>query len=445
MKKFFSMMVVLATAFTFAACEDNEEPSNKPAPTPEKEQLATPVLSVSNVTTTGFTVSWAAIENAANYMVLIDGANSQTITETTVTFSGLTSGEHTVGVKAMAAAGSNYSDSALATIKQAVEGSNDWFAQEVYTRNVPEKGIYDCNCIFIKWSGSNLKSVKYAIMDGTQSENLSDDDVIAQMSFAEGDWIETINSEGFIELSMSDISPNTKVEVAALATDTNTQTILARNVKTTGNALAQQSDYYGTYTATFNKQLIWDEDADGYLAPSFSDCAAYTRTLVMKPYEVSTEQGTVELVMITGFSEIDPEYPALASVDAAGLLYINDYVTVGEADADGYVPTWLSMGEDLAVYAFGKGYIVAPTEDGYSAIGYTGRNNNGEPVKVASMEIYALSGNNINIYADEIPYVLKAGDFTLVKTEAAPERAAAGFKSFDFSNRKSYVTNVTLQ
>lgn len=444
MKKFFSMMVVLATAFTFAACEDNEDPSNQPNPTPnpgDKEQLATPELSVSDVTTTGFTVSWAAIENAANYMVLIDGANSQTITDTAVTFSGLTSGEHTVGVKAMAAAGSNYSDSAMATIKQAVEGSNDWFAQEVYTRNIPEMLIYDCNCIFIKWSGSNIKSIKYAILDGTKSESLSDDDVIAQMSFAEGDWIESINTEGSIELNLT-LNPNTKVEVAALATDTNGQTILARNVTTTGDALAQQSDYYGTYTATFTKKLIWTEGADNSLTPSFSDCAAYTRTLVMEPYEATTEQGTVEMVMITGFSEIAPEYPALASVDAAGLLHIADYIAVAEADADGFVPTWLSMGEDLGLYAFGQGYIVAPTENGYSAIGYTGYNSNNEPVKVASMEIYALNDKgNVSIYGEEF----KAGDFTLVKEEAAPARAAAGFKSFDFSNRKSYVTNVTLQ
>ena len=214
---------------------------------------------------------------------------------------------------------------------------------------------------------------------------------------------------------------------------------------TTGAPLAQQSDYYGTYTATFNKQLIWDEGADGYLTPSFSECAAYTRTLVMEPYEASTEQGPVEMVLITGFSEINPEYPALASVDAAGLLYINDYVAVGEADADGYVPTWLSMGEDLGVYSFGAGYVIAPAENGFDAVGYTGRNGNGEDVKVASMEIYALKGSNLNIYAQEVPFVLKAGDFTLVKTEAAPARAAAGFKSFDFSNLKSYVTNVTLQ
>ena len=442
MKKFFSMMVVLATAFTFAACEDNEDPS--PAPTPEKEQLATPELSVSDVTTTGFTVSWSAIENAANYTVLIDGANSQTISETTVTFTGLTSGEHTVGVKAMAAAGSNYSNSEMATIKQSVEGSNDWFVQEVYTRNIPEEIIYDCNYIFIKWSGSNLKSVKYAVMDGTASESASDEDVIAQMQFGEGDWIEIINSEGFIELNMP-TTPNTKIEVAALATDANGQTILERDMITTGAPLAQQSDYYGTYTATFNKQLIWDEGADGYLTPSFSECAAYTRTLVMEPYEASTEQGPVEMVLITGFSEINPEYPALASVDAAGLLYINDYVAVGEADADGYVPTWLSMGEDLGVYSFGVGYVIAPAENGFDAVGYTGRNGNGEDVKVASMEIYALKGSNLNIYAQEVPFVLKAGDFTLVKTEAAPARAAAGFKSFDFSNLKSYVTNVTLQ
>lgn len=440
MKKFFSMMVVLATAFTFAACEDNEEPSNKPAPTPnpEKEQLATPVLSVSDVTTTGFTVNWAAIENAANYMVLIDGANSQTITETTVTFSGLTSGEHTVGVKAMAAAGSNYSDSAMATIKQAVEGSNDWFAQEVYTRNIPEEGIYDCNYIFIKWNGSNLKSVKYAVMDGTKSESASDDDVIAQMSFAEGDWIETINSEGSIELNLP-VNPNIKIEVAALATDANGQTILERDMITTGDPLATVNDYVGTFTATFTKQCVWDVVEGGNsVAPEVVDCNAYTRTLTMELLDQTEYPG---YVAIYGFSVLSDDIVAFGAVDAAGVLNIINYQQCGDADADGYVPIWLGVA-DGGLVGSQVGYTVAPDGNGgFKAVGATSTYQDGTPFKVQAMEVFAMhETKGVALYTNDFPFTHNAGDFTMVKSDA-PAAQRASFNSFSFAS-KSCVVNV---
>ena len=422
--------------------DETGEIEPKPAPTPEKEQLAAPVLSVSDVTTTGFTVSWSAIENAANYTVLIDGANSQTISETTVTFTGLTSGEHTVGVKAMAAAGSNYSDSAMATIKQSVGGSNDWFMQDVYTRTIPEEGIYDCNYIFVKWSGSNLKSVKYAVLDGTKSESASDDDVIAQMQFGEGDWIETINSEGFIVLSMP-TTPNTKIEVAALATDANGQTILERDMVTTGDPLATVNDYVGTFTATFTKQCVWDVvDGGNSVAPEVVDCNAYTRTLTMELLDQTEYPG---YVAIYGFSVLSDDIVAFGAVDAAGVLNIFNYQQCGDADADGYVPTWLGVA-DGGLVGTQVGYTVAPDGNGgFKAVGVTSTYQDGTPFKVEAMEVFAMhETKGIALYVEEFPFTHNAGDFTLVKSGAASARTAAGFKSFDFSNLKSYVTNVPL-
>lgn len=437
MKKFFSMMVAMATLVSFTACEDNDPVEPQPV---QKEQLAAPVLTVSDVTATGFTVSWEAVANAANYTVIIDGGNSQTITETSVIFTDLIAGEHTVGVKAMAAANTNYSDSTMATIKQSVEGSTDWFSQEVYTRNNPEEGVYTNNMIFIKWTGSNIKSIKYAALDGTLSEGASDDDVIANMSFADGSWIETINTDGFVELQLQ-VGPDTKVEVVALATDNNGQTILERDMITTDPAFATIEDYLGTFTATFTKQCVWSANTQNQVAPAIEECDAYTRTLTIDLFDPTNYPGYVS---IYGFSAMADDVLAIGFVDAAGFLYIMNYQPIGDVGEDGYTPTWLGVA-DGGLVGTQIGYTITPDgKGGFSAVGATSTFNDGTPFKIEAMEVFALneSTGGVGFYVNEFPFTHNAGDFTMVKSEPATASTRA-YSSFEF-NRSSYVVNAPI-
>ena len=82
MKKIFSLMVACAAMFAFAACEEGSENTDKGNNGGgEKTALATPVLTVTDVTNTSFVVTWEAVENAVSYMVN-DGEKNNTITET---------------------------------------------------------------------------------------------------------------------------------------------------------------------------------------------------------------------------------------------------------------------------------------------------------------------------------------------------------------------------
>ena len=79
-----------------------------------KEQLDAPSVTGSTLSTTSVKFSWMAITNAASYSYLIDGGDTWESTESLeITLNELTPGTpYTIFVKAIAAAGSDYRDSA---------------------------------------------------------------------------------------------------------------------------------------------------------------------------------------------------------------------------------------------------------------------------------------------------------------------------------------------
>ena len=67
-----------------------------------KKKLATPVLTVSDVVSSGFTISWKAVKNAAYYVYKVGDAAEQSTTDTRFTADGLThSTTYSVKVKAV--------------------------------------------------------------------------------------------------------------------------------------------------------------------------------------------------------------------------------------------------------------------------------------------------------------------------------------------------------
>ncbi len=168
MKKFFSMMVAVAAMFAFAACENSDEPKN------EGGKLDTPVLEVVDVTETGFTVVWEAVENAASYSVVLKG-DIKNVTENRYEFTNLNAGVYTVRVKAVGAEGSNWTDSAYAEIDAEVTGltSADWFTQELYTAISEEDGLYPSNSLFFTWKGTGVKSIEFGLFETASVEGVA--------------------------------------------------------------------------------------------------------------------------------------------------------------------------------------------------------------------------------------------------------------------------------
>ena len=76
MKKFFSMMMIVAAAFSFVACEGLlPGTEDKPA---EGSKLETPAVEATEVGETYFTISWAAVEGADSYTINMKGKNYTT-------------------------------------------------------------------------------------------------------------------------------------------------------------------------------------------------------------------------------------------------------------------------------------------------------------------------------------------------------------------------------
>ena len=128
MKKFFSMMMIAAAVFSFAACENGSDDHGSQGGGNNGGKLATPQLSETH-TETSITVSWGAVENAEAYIVNLAGKTYNT-EACEYTFENLNAGKYTIRVGATAA---GYEDSDLAKIEVTLTGATevDWFTQTV--------------------------------------------------------------------------------------------------------------------------------------------------------------------------------------------------------------------------------------------------------------------------------------------------------------------------
>lgn len=77
--------ILIASAITVAtvSCNRNDEDEH------EKVQLQTPEPTVSDLTGSGFTVSWEAVANAGSYEYRLNGSEPVSVDATSETFSGL--------------------------------------------------------------------------------------------------------------------------------------------------------------------------------------------------------------------------------------------------------------------------------------------------------------------------------------------------------------------
>ena len=114
-------------------------------PDPSLTQLDQPAnLVATNVTENSITVSWDAVVNASGYAVAVDGGAAVTVSETTYTFTELSSGdEHEITVVAMGD-GSTYADSDAAVVRATTQGvsSADGSYDKPYTFTSATLGMW---------------------------------------------------------------------------------------------------------------------------------------------------------------------------------------------------------------------------------------------------------------------------------------------------------------
>lgn len=398
MKKFFSMMAVLAAMFAFVACtEGTGEPQDKPQDKPQKGgKLATPELSETH-TETSFTISWNAVSGAEAYVVNFDGKN-KTTTECSYTFENLNAGQYTVRVKAT---GNGYEDSDNAKIVVTLTGLTevDWFTQEVFLAEDAEEGYTKYNAVWFTWKGQGIADIQYALFVTESLEGATDADIKGELNSISGDQLSTIlayvnGAEGFTNV-FSPVDGSTSYTLCTLVKNEAGLEFLAKSAITTEKAeqSAALKRWVGTYSAQTNQMV---------------DIAADTIAPVDKvtnfTFTVEALEGTADEAAIYGLSELDAELPAFGYVMTyEGIDYLCVLACQSVADlGEGWYAMWFPFCATSNRYTFVTGefeayFFAMDAEGNIEFIPGSGQLNDGSEFEVVAMDFLAFNGSNIGL------------------------------------------------
>ncbi len=95
---------------------------------------------------------------------------------------------------------------------------NEWFVQEVYLKSYEDYGIYEYNSAHVTWKGENIASIKYGMFLASASTTYSDSEIIPYLNEASQDYLDDLNSNGYLGIYYSDLDPDTEYEMISFAT-----------------------------------------------------------------------------------------------------------------------------------------------------------------------------------------------------------------------------------
>ena len=421
-------MAVIAAMFAFASCTDT--PAD--GVTPEAKKLATPVVEIVDVTETGFTAKWAAVEGATSYAISTNITDQKLVntSEASYKFENLNKGEYTVRVKAT---GEGKEDSDFSEVKKVtITGatSADWFTQTValVEDNAENRamGRYTFNAVDFVWKGTGVKELFYGMFETESIASMSDDEIVSNMQYSlDGEMLAEVNSaEGFAR-SFTGLQGSTSYTLCALATNEAGVKYLAKgSVTTTETQLTDQAKaWIGTWNAKSTEILAWvtvqDEDINGDEVIDEKD--AYTDLQVKAgelPYElaITPYPGYTDFAFIDGLSVWGADMPNLAQfiigqqgqnylVVANGTLLDENYgiewATVCEINGYDGIPdgTLSFVGGGYETFIFelsADGEVVCQMGSGYLNEEKTATYD------AVSTDVYVAEGNSYYLYGEDI-------------------------------------------
>lgn len=395
MKKFFSLMMIAAAAVAFVACgESNDEPVNGGGTT-TGGKLAAPTVEVAEVTETGFTLQWAAVEGADSYRVNMDGKN-YTTAETTYTFENLNAGNYTVRVMA---SGEGRQDSDWSKVSVEVTGltSADWFTQLLSLVEEPdvENNYYPYNSVVVSWKGEGITDIRYGVF-ATASVEGATTDVIKEnlQSFSNDELAQLlpmINGEG-VSLAIGGCVGSTSYTAYALVENEEGLEYLAVSEITTAEAVATEATkaWLGDFTAK-TPQIYSFATAEGQDDTILDEVTEFS-------FNVSLAAGTADEVVIDGLSIMGVDTPAFGMVvEQDGLNYLGVFAYEAIADlGEGYYAVWLpfcDLGSQMSFVtgSFPAFYLVMDSEGDISYMAYEGDLSNGGSFVVKAFDIIGFN------------------------------------------------------
>ncbi len=421
MKKFFSMMAVLAAMFAFAACEPTPGEPNQPA----GKKLAKPELSETH-TETSFTISWNPVTGADAYVVSM-GGNNQTVTECQCTFNNLNAGSYTVRVKAT---GNGYETSDVASIVVTLAGLSevDWFTmslsllEEPYTPQGQNYTFTDYNSVVLAMTGEGVASVYYVTFEAASLQGVSDAEIKKAVKESgtslDAESLSILNTEEGVEFVVGGCVGSTEYAVYAVVTNTDGLECMVSETITTAEVVPSDTakKWFGTWSV--KSHMIYTIGADGKGSQSAQD-DEFTVT-------ISGSNTDPNEVILDGFSVLGEGWPAYAVVEGDMLYILNgQYLGMDQNGAEMYWTGWYGDPiNDIVLQAYPSNEVTMGA-DGNTA---TSTNkitlySNNEPIVIECYcsEICGVTAEGyLNFYIQEWPAIFRSGDMEWTKTNAAP-------------------------
>ena len=429
MKKFFSMMMIAAAVFAFAACEKTGEDDGTTGGGNKGGKLATPELSETH-TETSFTLTWGAVENAEAYMLNLDGKFYNT-EECSYTFENLNAGSYTVRVKATAE-GYEESDWGKITVSLTGATSVDWFTQTLSLPEVDETVDYGngqvatyqpYNGVKALWQGTGVSDFKYALYETARIEEASDAQIKANLNTFDdiNGALELINSAEGLEVIFGGCAANTSYTAYVLVTNEAGQEFFTHNEITTEDfeTPAETQAWIGTWNAKTSQVISIDGNGNGTLS-------AQEQTF---NFTVSASATDPYIVVIDGLSVLGEDNPTIGYVEENTLTIMTNF-SIG-TDANGIQYMWLPYvyldGELAGLNNFGAevpAHFLTMAEDG-TVTGETGKfeakyqDGTAVNVEVVSSEVYGVDGSGqLFFFIEAFPAVYRAGAMEVTKAAA---------------------------
>lgn len=430
MKKFFSMMMIAAAVFAFAAC-GNDEPGPQGGGN-EGGKLATPELSETH-TETSITVSWGAVENAEAYRVNLKGKN-YTTEELSYTFENLNAGTYDIRVMATA---EGYTDSEMAKISVTITGATsvDWFTQTLSLPEVDETVDYGNGQVMVYqpyngvkalWKGTDVADIKYGLFATEGLEGVSDAQIKGNLNTFDNitGALELINSADGLEIIYGGCSANTSYTAYVWVKNVAGQEFFTSNEITTSDfeVPAETQAWIGTWNAKTSQVISIGDNGAGTLS-------AKDETFTLT---IAASATAPDMVVIDGLSVLGEGNPTVGYVVENTLTIVTNF-SIG-ADADGITYMWLPFvavdGELLGLNDFGgevPAHTLTMAEDG-TVTGETGKfgvkfNDGTEAeAEVVCTELYGVDQQGqLYFFIESFPAVYRAGALEL--TQAATPTA----------------------
>ncbi len=430
MKKFFSMMMIAAAVFAFAACS-NDEPDPQGGGN-KGGKLATPELSETH-TETSITVSWGAVENAEAYRVNLKGKN-YTTEELSYTFENLNAGTYDIRVMATA---EGYTDSEMAKISVTITGATsvDWFTQTLSLPEVDETVDYGNGQVMVYqpyngvkalWKGTDVADIKYALLATEGLDGVSDAQIKGNLNTFDNitGALELINSADGLEIIYGGCSANTSYTAYVWVKNVAGQEFFTSNEITTSDfeVPAETQAWIGTWNAKTSQAISIDNTGAGTLS-------AKDETFTLT---IAASATAPDMVVIDGLSVLGEGNPTVGYVVENTLTIVTNF-SIG-ADADGITYMWLPFvavdGELLGLNDFGgevPAHTLTMAEDG-TVTGETGKfgvkfNDGTEAeAEVVCTELYGVDQQGqLYFFIESFPAVYRAGALEL--TQAATPTA----------------------